>query len=210
MESKPAGFTLRLLARLTDASIRMTIYLLPVFWMTQATALTDFIYRIVLYMMIVFLPMALTSWLFYYAWLTAKFGATPGKFLTGLKVVDENLHLLSYKRSFFRHSTGYAFSGLLFGLGFLSIIKDPHKQGWHDKAVGSKVIVVKNLWPLALVVSLSLLVINYIIIYSSIHRILTGPLKSEFLQMTNSLNPPKSPLQVPPDFELENFTEPAY
>lgn len=210
MEIKPAGFALRLLASLNDSALFILLH--GLFWsfIAQSPNLTRFTYNLVLYLITLFLPLSILYSLFYVSWLTSRFGGTLGKLITGLRVTGENGNLLSYTRNFFRHTTGYAFSGLLFGLGFFSIIKDPNKQGWHDKAVGSKVVTVKNLWPLSLVILLSLLTINFILISSSINRILTGPLKSEFLEITSSLNPPKSSPQLPLDFELENFTEPAY
>ncbi|MEK7518197.1 MAG: hypothetical protein AAB583_06670, partial [Patescibacteria group bacterium] len=86
----------------------------------------------------------------------------------------------------FRYTVGYQFSVILFGLGFLAIIKDPQKQGWHDKTVGSKVIVEKSKWPLALFVLLFLLISNLYILYSAISVAFSGPLPEEFKTLINS------------------------
>ena len=70
-------------------------------------------------------------------------GATPGKMLMKLQIVradgggeiDVGTALLRY--------LGYFISGIALGLGFLSIIWDAEKRGWHDKIAGTRVIRVR-------------------------------------------------------------------
>jgi uncharacterized RDD family membrane protein YckC len=69
-------------------------------------------------------------------------GQTPGKQLVGVRVIrvdGERLRLWNVLR---RH-VGYVISGILF-LGFLWILFDNRRQGWHDKLAGT--IVVYS-WP---------------------------------------------------------------
>jgi uncharacterized RDD family membrane protein YckC len=75
----------------------------------------------------------------YYTLLTAR-GATIGKKVFGMRVVTADGQNIGFGRSLLRHTVGYFVSGLFFGLGFLWIGFDPHKQGWHDKIAGTYVV----------------------------------------------------------------------
>ena len=75
----------------------------------------------------------------YYTILTAR-GATVGKKVFGMKVVTADGQNIGFGRSLLRHTVGYFVSGLVFGLGFIWIGFDPHKQGWHDKIAGTYVV----------------------------------------------------------------------
>ena len=66
-------------------------------------------------------------------------GATPGKMALGLQIVREDGSQLGLGACFLRY-VGYIISGLALGLGFLWIIWDPKKQGWHDKIAGTLVV----------------------------------------------------------------------
>lgn len=68
-------------------------------------------------------------------------GATPGKMLTSMKVVDEKTgRIPSASQSVIRY-LAYFVSTLPFCLGFVWIAFDPRKQGWHDKI--AKTVVIK-------------------------------------------------------------------
>jgi hypothetical protein len=120
--------------------------------------------------------------------LTHYFGGSLGKLLTGLQVVNETGAPLTLKRIAFRQTIGYSFSWLVFGLGFLSIAKDAQKQGWHDKAVGSLVIVKHNLWPLALAVCTASLLGSVYLGILSWQNITTGPLKLEMQMIQKNIS----------------------
>lgn len=175
----PANFKLRLLASLNDAQLLFLPHSLFWLYLSGSSSLSNLAYNISLYLILIVFPIFLFSSLFYHPWLTSHLGGTLGKLLTGLKITDENEKILTYKRSFFRATTGYGFSGLFFGLGFLSIVKDPQKLGWHDKAVGSKVLVIKKLWPYALVIFFILVGINGFLISRAVTKIFLGPVKNE-------------------------------
>lgn len=186
MPTENAGFKLRILAALNDWLILFLPHNLFLAYLSTSANLPTLIINIFLYLIIILFPLMLISPLFYYAFLTSKIGYTVGKAVTGLTVVDENGHNLSYKRSFFRHTTGYTISSLLLWLGFLTIIKDPNKQGWHDKAVGSKVIVRRNLWQLSVIILIILTIVNISLLGTSINRIISGNLPDEIFELINS------------------------
>lgn len=65
--------------------------------------------------------------------------ATLGKKLLGMKVVNEQYGRLSVKDAVIRFLTKYLSAAVLL-LGYIWIIFDPKKQGWHDKIAGTYVI----------------------------------------------------------------------
>ncbi len=64
---------------------------------------------------------------------------TIGKYMLGIKVVDQHGERLSYSRSFLRTSSKLASYAAL-SLGFLWIVFTKQKQGWHDKAAQTFVL----------------------------------------------------------------------
>lgn len=67
-------------------------------------------------------------------------GQTLGKKALGIKVVDLNGKKPTYMTFFLREIIGKFISGLVFGLGYLWILWDPKKQGWHDKIASTYVV----------------------------------------------------------------------
>ena len=74
---------------------------------------------------------------FVFSWTLVGF--TPGKALMGLKVVTKNGEKSSFFRSLLRFFC-YWISAIPIFLGFLWILWDPKRQGWHDKIAGTQVI----------------------------------------------------------------------
>src|SRR3989344_3072797 len=72
-------------------------------------------------------------------------GATPGKMALGLKVVDTNLGKITVGKAVKREAIGKFVSGIVLGLGYLWVIWDGKKQGWHDKIAGTVVVYKKSL-----------------------------------------------------------------
>jgi uncharacterized RDD family membrane protein YckC len=66
-------------------------------------------------------------------------GFTPGKAILGLKVQRQTGGKISFGRALLRFF-GYWISALPVFLGFLWIIWDPKRQGWHDKIAGTNVL----------------------------------------------------------------------
>ena len=87
-----------------------------------------------LFLYIVFLKVV------YHTFFVWQYGATMGKMLFNMKVVDqESFQKLSFSKSLTRAFVRF-FSEALFYLGFLWGVLNPTKQTWHDKACGSIVI----------------------------------------------------------------------
>ena len=76
----------------------------------------------------------------YFVGLTGVYGATVGKMILGLKVVDTNGQKIGFGKVALREIVGKWISGLVLGLGYLWVAFDDKKQGWHDKIAGTLVI----------------------------------------------------------------------
>lgn len=69
-------------------------------------------------------------------------GGTPGKMVLGAEIVDaDSLGAPTTAQLVIRY-LGYFVSTLVFGLGFLWVLWDARKQGWHDKL--ARTVVVKK------------------------------------------------------------------
>ena len=69
----------------------------------------------------------------YYVLLTAAFGATLGKMALGMRVVDESGQKAGFFRVLIRETIGKIVSFLVFFLGYIWILFDGKRQGWHDR-----------------------------------------------------------------------------
>lgn len=72
-----------------------------------------------------------------------KLGATPGKILFNLQVLDEKTGSKLTTRQAILRYIGYIPSAIILLLGFIWVAWDKKKQGWHDKI--AKTVVVKVL-----------------------------------------------------------------
>lgn len=70
---------------------------------------------------------------------SSEWQSTIGKKLLGMKVVDENYQRITMVKALIRFVISY-FSMAVLCLGYIWIIFDSKKQGWHDKAAGTYVI----------------------------------------------------------------------
>ncbi len=68
----------------------------------------------------------------YYVFFWAAAGQTPGKYLMGVKVVALDGPKVQIRRALLRY-LGYYLSALPLGLGFLWILVDDQRRGWHDR-----------------------------------------------------------------------------
>lgn len=77
----------------------------------------------------------------YLIYFTAATGQTLGKKAMNIKVVRlDNGKTLDYMGAFLREVVGRFVSGIVLALGYLWVIGDAKKQGWHDKIAGTVVI----------------------------------------------------------------------
>jgi len=66
--------------------------------------------------------------------------ATPGKMLSGIKIVDAKTCGKPQPYQWLLRYLGYIPSTMLLGLGLLWVAIDRRHQGWHDKIAGTLVI----------------------------------------------------------------------
>ncbi len=67
-------------------------------------------------------------------------GMTPGKKFLGIRVIKEDGRDVGFFTMLIREVIGKTISGMIFSLGFLWILFDKDKQGWHDKLVSTYVV----------------------------------------------------------------------
>jgi uncharacterized RDD family membrane protein YckC len=137
-----AGFVSRLLAYAVDLAI-LVITIVVITWVINTTIeLFPFTTTVELPDAIVLIVAGLTILLFvsgYYVFFWSLAGQTPGKLLLGIRIVRVDGRRLSFRRSLLRF-LGYIVSFLVFYLGFLWILMDNRRQGWHDKIADTCVV----------------------------------------------------------------------
>ncbi|HEX8034840.1 MAG TPA: RDD family protein [Ktedonobacterales bacterium] len=69
----------------------------------------------------------------------ALLGQTPGQWLLGVRIVRVTGKPLTVRRALLRY-LGYWLSAIPLGLGFLWVLVDDRRQGWHDKLAGTYVV----------------------------------------------------------------------
>ncbi len=78
---------------------------------------------------------------FYSIYFIGKKGATPGKKLMKIKVINkETREVPGMLKAFLREIVGKFVSSVFFFLGYLWAVWDKEKQAWHDKIAGTIVI----------------------------------------------------------------------
>ncbi len=87
------------------------------------------------------LASVLAKWA-YFVLFTGLKGQTPGKMVVGLRVVDDRGNVPGIARAIMREVVGKFISGLVLNLGYLWVIWDGQKQGWHDKIADTYVVRV--------------------------------------------------------------------
>ena len=89
----------------------------------------------------VLLLIGLATSIIYYVGFWTKSGQTIGKSAVGIKVVGHDGEPISVGKALIRY-IGYIISGVVLALGFIWILFDRKRQGWHDKLAGTFVIDV--------------------------------------------------------------------
>lgn len=181
MENKKAGFVIRLFANIVDSLLLSLPSLLFLFGSGLGDKdLKDLIITSGWFIILFVIFYNIFSTL-YSSYFTYKFGGTFGKLIAGIRVTDESGKNLTFKQSLFRYFIGYPVSGLLFGLGFYWIVRDPNKQGWHDQLTGSYV-VIKNPTGLVrvIIVFIFLAVLNSYLVFTTVQNLFSNqPLKDD-------------------------------
>jgi uncharacterized RDD family membrane protein YckC len=162
MEVESVGFLPRLIAYIIDGVIQaIPIYLInyflfkgaigfntiargsgagrhPVMEPTLNVAPDRFVLILVVYLILIFV------WsIGYYVCFWSAGGQTPGKMILGIRVISTSGEIISLPRALLRYF-GYIVSSFIIYLGFLWVIWDKDKQGWHDKIAGTYVVRTKR------------------------------------------------------------------
>jgi uncharacterized RDD family membrane protein YckC len=150
-----AGFASRLLAMLVDTIILILTYVTLTWFISVAIRILP-IARVFGFSLQALLgqdesgqlvstntviAVFLLSTTVYYVFLWTLTGQTLGMILLGLRVVTIEGRRLSVWRSILRYF-GYMVAALPFFLGFIWILVDNRRQGWHDKIAGTYVAYV--------------------------------------------------------------------
>ncbi len=80
----------------------------------------------------------------YFVLLTGLKGQTLGKMAAGISVVNQEGLVPGVGRAALRETVGKFVSTIALLLGFLWVVWDPEKQGWHDKMAGTHVVTVRR------------------------------------------------------------------
>ncbi len=139
-----AGFLIRLMAKLSDNLILFFPTLVYFSFVNIGQIDLKGLIVVLIWYILIFWLLGWIISVLYYSYLTFRYGGTIGKMIAGISVFDEKASKLTFAMSLFRHTIGYASSGIFFGLGYLWIIKDPQKKGWHDHLSGSYVFIEKK------------------------------------------------------------------
>ncbi len=134
--ARPAGFWIRFLACIIDSIVIVVVTMPILFWIYGGEFLTsqELVQGPAQFLISYVLPAVATIAL----WLL--FGATPGKMLCGLRVVDHQTgERMELWQGIVRY-LGYFVSMLPLFLGFFWIGWDKRKQGFHDKLARSLVV----------------------------------------------------------------------
>ncbi len=107
------------------------------FWMRLAAAIIDIL--VVAFISAVVPLGILLFWLYYWLFTGLK-GQTLGKMAVGIKVVNAAGSVPGLGHAALREIPGKIVSSLAICLGFLWVIWDKQKQGWHDKIASTYVV----------------------------------------------------------------------
>lgn len=147
---KPASFWKRLVATMIDGFVlnfAMSIVMLPVYFiMIIPAALSaeeggEPPIGLLLFGMLLMFGIMFGCMFFYYGWFYSRKGATPGKMVLSLRVVNANTgENLSMWRAFFRETIGKMISGVVLYIGFLMAGFREDGKALHDVLFDSQVL----------------------------------------------------------------------
>ena len=131
-----AGFTKRLLAFLID---RVFIWLMLYIVLGYARGFKLYSLSSLFSIQTIFIDLLIM--VYFVIFETSSWQGTIGKHLLGIRVVTERYHTLTAENAAWRYIWKYV-SALVLMLGFIWVIFDPKKQGWHDKLAHTYVIEI--------------------------------------------------------------------
>ena len=134
LDGRVAGFVTRLMAYVLDIVILVALIALGgwIFLLVD-----DFIQNFfdegveVVSLNVIFVALVPILMILYFVGFWSLTGRTPGKWVLGLRVVGPDGEPPRLSRSLIR-LLGYAISALALWLGYLWVLVDDDRQGWHD------------------------------------------------------------------------------
>lgn len=133
----PAGH--RLVAGLIDFLVGTTFYLVFILIIVNAGDIKQILSASLTTLIYIFIVLPIVIPLVN-LFLITNFGGTVGKLASGLVIVDESGHHLNFTKAFFRNVVGHVVSSCFFWLGFIWILVDRERRGWHDMIADSYVV----------------------------------------------------------------------
>lgn len=163
------SFSVRFLANLIDSFLinlipLLTIYLIVASSITTASIWVGLLWIIVEILVLIILTPVYSVFTYLY------FQASIGKYLSGLSIVRADSKKPTIANGLMRFYVGYFVSTILY-LGFLSIINDPKKQGFHDHIAGT--YVIKKRSAILGIVALVILILLYLGLLYSLFAIIS-------------------------------------
>lgn len=165
MQEKEYGsFSLRFFAHLFD---QLLLWLGPLFLFLSVVSTSDStakfgIGTLWIIWELIFLQF-LISW-GYYILTFMLFRASVGKMFAGLSIEREDGGKPTLADALMRFPVGYIVSGIFWGVGFLWIIKDSKKKGFHDHFAGTVVVKTGPSWPILVLLPALILVVSLLVI----------------------------------------------
>lgn len=132
---KPAGFLTRLSAAIIDGIILLIIAIPLTFLLGLLIGQSFNLGKDSSFQLLI----ALIGVTYNVALLTMQ-GATLGKKVVHIRVVNTNYQPIKLSQALVRETIGKILSSMIFSLGYLWIAIDKKKQGWHDKIAKTYVI----------------------------------------------------------------------
>jgi uncharacterized RDD family membrane protein YckC len=127
-----AGFWIRLGAAVVDLVILIFILSIILYVFSKFIDTVPFSIKIIM-------PVSIIVSIAYLVGFSAWRGQTPGKIVTGIKIIRTDSSPLSWQCALLRYF-GYIVSTLILFIGFIWIAIDSHKQGLHDKIADTYVV----------------------------------------------------------------------
>src|SRR5262245_24227597 len=133
-----AGFWIRFAAKFVDGLIIGIVFLAPLFVLGFAAATSGNPNRFDTVQIFLQLGYYVAN-LFYSIFFVGKFGATPGKMLCKLKVVNADGAKIGYGRATGRYFAEIL-SGLICNIGYIMAAFDDEKRALHDRICNTRVV----------------------------------------------------------------------
>lgn len=197
MDKKIASPWQRVLAYIIDAVI---YWLLPVYllnYLSGASAVSMLLERLS-FILITGIFVYPVLYAFLISFFISYFGGTPGKILTGTKIVSPDGSKISFWRAFFRNHIGYMISGVFLWLGFIWILVDKERRSWHDQIADTYVIFTNKVVSiLGVIVLIAVIFVELFLLGESVTKFAkNGNTYNELMTVVNDSFPNETPAPV--------------